>query len=334
MENSRFPNSSEEVIATLIELYRHQNQTGIVELLENATGRIEETNFDNWNGGTYSYALILEIPIPVFASHEAKLPEIGQSIVSKLQVIYSNLSNDHLDSVNIIPQLSKAVSTAPMATAPESSVKHIWADGFFRLFLSHVAAHKIQVAKLKQALRPYGITAFVAHEDIIPSLEWQNEIELALQSMYGMAALLTPDFHDSKWTDQEIGVALGRNILVIPIRLGTDPYGFIGKVQGLPGSLEQPTRLAESIFKVLLDKPKTHKHMRKALVLAFGAASSFQISIALSKLISTLQHFAEDEKAILRRACKENDQVFLPQGVVTRICKAIGDPSPHKDRTV
>lgn len=331
MNNNRFPDSPEDVIATLADLFRHQNQGNIVELLESAVGRIDETNFDNWNGGTYSYALILEVPIPIFATLESKLSEIEQSIGAKLSSIYRHLSNDHLDSANIIPQLSKSTSTVPMANPPESTVRHIWTEGLFRLFLSHVAAHKVQVSGLKKALGAYGITAFVAHEDVVPSLEWQNEIELALRTMHGMVALLTADFHASNWTDQEIGFALGRNILVVPVRLGADPYGFIGKVQGLPGSMGSPHLLAELIFNILITKPSTQTNMRKGVVLAFAASQSFIAAISLSKKLSALQHFTEDEKAILRQACKENDQVYLAQGVKARVLKAIGDTiSPKK----
>jgi len=34
--------------------------------------------------------------------------------------------------------------------------------------------------------------------------------------MDAMAALITPDFHDSKWTDQEVGWALVREFTYYP----------------------------------------------------------------------------------------------------------------------
>ena len=53
--------------------------------------------------------------------------------------------------------------------------------------------------------------------------------------MDALAAILTPGFNESKWTDQEVGVAVGRGSLIIPIRKGMNPYGFIGKYQGMQG---------------------------------------------------------------------------------------------------
>ena len=330
MADSGFPKVVEDVVATLVDIYRHQGQSEIVEVLESASARFELTDQDNWNGGTYTYALMLDIPVPLFASVESKLQGIETGICSKLATICRDLSNDHIGSVTITPLTSKSTSIGPRPKPADVEVKHIWKDGFFRLFLSHVAAHKIAVAKLKSELQVGGISAFVAHEDIAPSLECKNEIELALRSMHALAALLTPDFHPSNWTDQEVGFALGKGVLVVPVRLGSDPYGFVGKVQGLSGSLDQPARIASLLSNTLLSHPSTHRHMRKGVASAFAAAESYISAISLSKVIASMKDFAEDEKALIQRACKENDQVFKATGVVSRVCSAIGVPLPNK----
>jgi hypothetical protein len=92
---------------------------------------------------------------------------------------------------------------------------------------------KKETAILKQSLSRFGITSFVAHEDIEPNTVWQQEIESALFSMDALVALLTLKFHESNWTDQEVGVAIGRGIPLITIRLGIDPYGIMGKWQAV-----------------------------------------------------------------------------------------------------
>src|SRR3989338_10334905 len=51
--------------------------------------------------------------------------------------------------------------------------------------------------------------------------------------MEAFVALMTEDFHESDWTDQEVGCAFGRGVPIIAIKLGRDPYGFIGKFQAL-----------------------------------------------------------------------------------------------------
>ncbi|MHC4745639.1 MAG: toll/interleukin-1 receptor domain-containing protein, partial [Planctomycetota bacterium] len=103
-----------------------------------------------------------------------------------------------------------------------------WGDGKLRVFLSHISAHKVFAAELQAALSELGISAFVAHEDIEPDSEWQDEIEKALRTCDALVALLNPDFHVSNWTDQEVGYGLGRGIPVYSVRLGMNPYGLFG----------------------------------------------------------------------------------------------------------
>src|SRR5258708_5233918 len=90
-----------------------------------------------------------------------------------------------------------------------TAIARIWRGDGYRLFLSHKSEDKVEVGKLKKQFRKYGISAFVAHDDIEPTQAWQKEIERALLTMDGLAALMTRNFHNSDWTDQEIGFALG-----------------------------------------------------------------------------------------------------------------------------
>ncbi|MFJ5433738.1 toll/interleukin-1 receptor domain-containing protein [Pectobacterium sp. CHL-2024] len=146
-----------------------------------------------------------------------------------------------------------------------------WKPGHFRLFLSHLASFKVQTAHLQTALRKFAISSFVAHEDIEPTKEWQNEIESGLKTMDALAAILMPGFQESKWCDQEVGVAVGRDILIIPIRKGIDPYGFIGKYQGIQAHGKTIGEVAEAIFDTLVRSPKTKN---KILIALSGAVSN------------------------------------------------------------
>lgn len=261
MTEPSFPKSVEDVVATLIDLYRHQQQFDICELLESSIARIEQTDYSSSNGGTYSYALMLDAPVPVFASIEQRLQEIEKGISAKLTLFCRNTGNAQLDSVSITPLTSKSLWAGTRVKPATSEVSHIWKAGYLRLFLSHVSAHKDAVAKLKSELLDRGISAFVAHEDVTPSSEWQHEIELALNFMDALAALLTPDFHQSNWTDQEIGFALGRGVRVISVNWGANPYGFAGKNQALKGWLEHPQATGINLTKDLLDHPTTRRQM-------------------------------------------------------------------------
>jgi hypothetical protein len=132
-----------------------------------------------------------------------------------------------------------------------------WKAGHFKLFISHLSSFKKTVSHLKISLEKYGISAFVAHEDIEPAKEWQDEIEKGLFTMDALCAVLMPGFKESNWTDQEIGVAIGRGVLIIPIKKECDPYGFIGKYQGLQAVGKNIDEVATEIFEILTKNPKT-----------------------------------------------------------------------------
>jgi hypothetical protein len=139
-----------------------------------------------------------------------------------------------------------------------------WRPGFFRLFISHTTAHVDAVLVLKRALQSYGIDSFVAHSDIDPSEMWLDAIRKALMTCDGFAAYLTPDFHSSQWTDQEVGHALARSIPIVAISAPEIPYGFMNPYQALRASADDPERLAAGIYRILAADPRTRERMSDA----------------------------------------------------------------------
>jgi hypothetical protein len=133
-----------------------------------------------------------------------------------------------------------------------------WGDtSLFRLFISHLSKDKEEAWGVKACLEPYAILGFVAHEDIYPTLEWQQEIERALDSMDAFVALLTPGFSESVWTQQEIGVATGRGVKIISVRMGEDPTGFISKHQALAGAGRSAQEIAKQLDALLAKDRQT-----------------------------------------------------------------------------
>jgi TIR domain len=177
------------------------------------------------------------------------------------------------------------------------ATKRLWTDGDFRLFLGHKAEVKREAAALKDALRYYGVSAFVAHEDIHPTKEWQDEIENALATMDGFVALMTSGFHDSDWTDQEVGYALARGVPIIAVRLERNPYGFLGKFQGLTAP--------EGIVKLLIKNDR----MLSAYISALRRCPSFDMGNTLSRILPTIESASEKQIDEMINAFNANSQL-------------------------
>jgi hypothetical protein len=134
----------------------------------------------------------------------------------------------------------------------------------FRLFISHISADKLIATRLKDALAAHQIAGFVAHEDIQPTLAWQDEIERGLRTMDAMVAVHTKGFSASFWTQQEIGFALGRGVKVISFKYGEDPTGFIAKHQALPRLNKSAEDIAAEIDRLLTADPRTKDKIKSA----------------------------------------------------------------------
>jgi TIR domain len=188
-----------------------------------------------------------------------------------------------------------------LAVTPDAT-KRIWGDEGFRVFFSHKAEVKKEAGDLKDKLRLYGMSCFVAHDDIHPTKAWQDEIENALASMDGFVALMTANFHDSDWTDQEVGFALARSVPIIAVRLGRDPYGFIGKFQGL--SSAWPTA-ADDIAKILIKNDR----MFSAYLNALRKCRSWDSGNTLAKALPGIERLTASQADELAAAYNETDEL-------------------------
>ena len=185
--------------------------------------------------------------------------------------------------------------------------RDIWKEGY-RVFLSHESNAKVEAPGFKSSLELYGITAFLAHEDISPTRLWEEDIKNALASMNAFVPLLTESFHGSNWTDQEIGYALCRNVPIIPVRLGLDPYGFIGKLQAVALSWDEAP--LEVVRVLIADDPR----MVDAYVDAVVRCNNFYHGNQLAKILESIAALTDGQVSILMKAFNENDQVNKSYG--------------------
>ncbi len=198
-----------------------------------------------------------------------------------------------------------------------------WSPEQPRIFLSHLASEKIAVKNIKIELVKYGFACFIAHEDIEPTKDWQKEIEIALTTMDALVAFLTPGFNESKWTDQEIGVAIGRKVPIVPLKVGIDPYGFIGKYQALQAKDRIPKDIAKEIIELLAAKPQIAFKISNALVGCLESSSSWAEAKRIMDLIEKCRQFSDDALERLKAAPRGNAQVRESWSVPERIKKIV-----------
>ena len=198
-----------------------------------------------------------------------------------------------------------------------------WRKGMFRLFVTHLAAQRALAGELQEALLPFGISAFVAHNDIAPTQEWQTQIETALATCDAVVALLHPHFHESNWTDQEVGFGMGRGVPVFSVRFGEDPYGFIGRFQAFQGEGKSAAQLARELFEAYRKNKETQAKMAEILIGLLEESSSFAGAKTNMDYLEELEVWDRSFSARLQAAIKNNSQVEGAWGVPDRIRRLV-----------
>lgn len=201
-----------------------------------------------------------------------------------------------------------------------------WSEGSLRLFLSHSSKKKLLVTQIKQELLEYGVESFVAHEDIEPTKEWLEEIKLALNTCHAFVAILCSDFKSSNYCDQEVGYALQRGLLVVPVRVKIDPYGFMAPLQGVSAFEKEPVEIAKEIKKLLALHPTTKPLMMAAeskrverLVNDFLCSSNYPTSTALLKKLEAYDVLPIKLVEKIKKNWEKNDQIYGCRGIPRRM---------------
>lgn len=318
-----------QIVRTAKKIAELRGATAEALLLSQASASLIETGYDNWNGGTDFYTLTLEVPVAVYAKVEDEREDLEKAVLRRVVDLVRAELGVAISQVVISPHMEESEPTQTDQDPKGELVPSFWTPGYLRLFLSHPSQVRSDAHALKAALAEYQVAAFVAHDDIEPTREWQAEIESALRTMDALVAILTADFVSSKWCDQEVGYALGRGKLVVPLRAGVDPHGFLGKHQGLEIGEQKAADIASRLVEILANNSQSSGRMADALIERLITSSSWDRSKRTMSLLEKLSSLNRAQVARLAQAPSLNGEVAkafsVPERIDALIAKA-GQP--------
>ena len=285
------PGQMAKYLAIVIADCDRKGDREVAALLRSAQWRVDAADeSDGWNGGPQGHALHLFVPPDIYLGTDLdQLDDLEKAIKQRVNKAVRT-RNEYISDVTL--EMSEGPSRpGQRSSQPRDDFKDLWGrSDYFRLFISHKVDDKVLAADLKEACLRLAVSCFVAHEDIEPTAEWQSEIERALRSMDAILAVLTPAFHESMWTDQEVGVALGLGVPVVPAKYGRDPYGLMGKYQAIPCTGRTAAQVAHTVAMTLLTRTvgPPQFRMKEALVSRFEGAEGFDHAEMLMGLLRQL----------------------------------------------
>jgi hypothetical protein len=333
---AEFEERAKALAATAGKIARLQNAEFEADILELSFASLVKTGSqEEWGEVRDFYTFMLEVPIPTFAAIDNQRENLEKSICRRVRQLVRTQFGKLITEVVISPILSE--ESRPVETRPEEGQVHeeapsFWQAGFFRLFISHTSANRDSAHRLKQAVSEYNVAAFVAHDDIEPTTEWEAEIERALRTMDALAAIISPDFFESRWCDQEVGFAFGRSKLVVPICKDAIPHGFLGKYQGFKAQGLLPSAVADKLTDILVGHSLTAQRMADALVERMANSGSWDISKRTMALLEKVPHLNESQVTKLVLSSEDNSEVRNAFGVPDRIqilVRRIGKGEPE-----
>jgi hypothetical protein len=100
--------SDEDVVETILRMLRSSDNSEAASLLRTSRWRFEQTGYDNWNGGTWTYTLYLEIAPEIYAALGDRRDAINAEIEKQLTEVVGHLTSDwyHVKLVPLIVMMA------------------------------------------------------------------------------------------------------------------------------------------------------------------------------------------------------------------------------------
>lgn len=99
-------NSPEElnrIIYTVKQLLKADNQNQLFEIIDNAEIGIEESGYDNWNGGIYFYTIFLKIGVANFVKIRDEIENIESDFLTRFEIATRHFENENISNIRIVP---------------------------------------------------------------------------------------------------------------------------------------------------------------------------------------------------------------------------------------
>jgi hypothetical protein len=171
---------SSKIIATLGNLFKRDNLMPEYEILSNSQSIIENTDFDNWNGGTDVYSIFCKAPLDIYSKYEYEIESIELSIKSKAEKIFRTYPQCWINEVIISPELSNEIQGKLYKTGNDELLKLLEIQKSIMVSVSTGGAriqnvnseYQERAATISEGLAERGIKNKISFDDL---WEWHGK---------------------------------------------------------------------------------------------------------------------------------------------------------------
>ncbi len=154
----------------------------------------------------------------------------------------------------------------------------------YRIFISHSTRDKGLVIALANLLAKSGIEVSVAEWYIRAGESLSEKVERQIAQSDSVVVFLTRDGLRSKWVQQEVGIAIGKGKLVIPLVEKGTPTEELAALQGKEFIEYDPTQPESSLDRAAryVRSLKAGKEERERTLLVVGCIIAFLLFLYLT----------------------------------------------------
>lgn len=201
-------------------------------ILARSKACIEQTEYDNWNGGTYYYAINLNIPASLFAQIDEFREDIEKDMLRRMEPLLRSYTNEHIGEVRICMEMESDENWRQNALkwikeADASTLKTRTQSSQYDVFISHASEDKKTLVRpLADALAQHGFRVWYDEFELKLGDGLRSSIDHGLaSSAYGIV-VLSKAFFAKNWPQYELDGLTARQMVgkkvILPIWHGVD----------------------------------------------------------------------------------------------------------------
>lgn len=93
-----------KITYTVSELLKADNELELNDIITNSEINVEESGYDNWNGGIYFYTVYLNVNVETFVKIRDKIEKIEADLLARFEIGTRHLESEVVSSVRIVPK--------------------------------------------------------------------------------------------------------------------------------------------------------------------------------------------------------------------------------------
>lgn len=109
------PEDLRNLIYTTCELLKADGETELFQILNNSDVNVENTDYDNWDGGTYYFTIFLNIDVAAFVKIRDRIEKIEADLLSRFKLSTRGHKNEFISNIRILPKAQAKIDWSKLS---------------------------------------------------------------------------------------------------------------------------------------------------------------------------------------------------------------------------